>query len=62
MADLDNESFTARQQAESELEKMGPAIEPALRKALEGKSSLEVRRRIEKVRRFCRTPAISCRA
>jgi hypothetical protein len=49
LADLDNESFTARQKAESELEKMGPAIELALRKALEGKPSLEVRRRIEKV-------------
>ena len=48
LADLDKESFTARQRAEMELEKMGPAIEPALRKALEGKS-LEVRRRIEKV-------------
>jgi RNA polymerase sigma factor (sigma-70 family) len=49
LADLDKESFTARQQAEMELEKMGPAIESALRKALEGKPSLEVRRRIETV-------------
>ncbi|HEY7154651.1 MAG TPA: sigma-70 family RNA polymerase sigma factor [Gemmataceae bacterium] len=49
LADLDKESFTTRQQAEMELEKMGPAVEPALRKALEGKPSLEVRRRIEKV-------------
>jgi hypothetical protein len=47
LADLDNESFTARQQAQSELEKMGPAIELALRKALEGKPSSEVRRCIE---------------
>jgi tricorn protease-like protein len=49
LADLDKESFPARQRAETELEKMGPAIESALRKALEGKPSLEVRRRIEKV-------------
>jgi hypothetical protein len=49
LADLDKESFTARQRAETELEKMGPAIEPALRKVLDDKPSLEVRRRIEKV-------------
>jgi RNA polymerase sigma factor (sigma-70 family) len=49
LADLDNEAFAIRQNAETELEKMGEAIEPALRKALEGKPSLEVRRRIEKM-------------
>jgi RNA polymerase sigma factor (sigma-70 family) len=49
LADLDHEQFAAREQAEGELEKMGPDVEPALRKALEGKPSLEVRRRIEKV-------------
>jgi hypothetical protein len=49
LADLDHEAFAVRQQAEAELEKMGAAIEPALRRALEGKPSLEVRRRIEKV-------------
>jgi RNA polymerase sigma factor (sigma-70 family) len=46
---LDSEQFAARQQAEGELEKIGPVVEPALRKALEGKPALEVRRRIEKV-------------
>ncbi|HEY7315775.1 MAG TPA: sigma-70 family RNA polymerase sigma factor [Gemmataceae bacterium] len=49
LADLDHESFKVRQNAEAELEKMGTSVEPALRKALEGKPSLEVRRRIEKV-------------
>jgi RNA polymerase sigma factor (sigma-70 family) len=49
LADLDDEAFAVRQKAETELEKMGDAIEPALRKALEGKPPLEVRRRIEKL-------------
>jgi RNA polymerase sigma factor (sigma-70 family) len=49
LVDLDQEAFAVRQQAEGELEKLGASIEPALRKALEGKPSLEVRRRIEKV-------------
>jgi RNA polymerase sigma factor (sigma-70 family) len=49
LADLDKESFPARQRAEMELEEMGPAIESALRKALKGKPQLEVRRRIETV-------------
>jgi RNA polymerase sigma factor (sigma-70 family) len=49
LADLDNELFTVRQQAERDLENMGPQVEPALRQALTGKPSLETRRRIEKV-------------
>jgi WD40 repeat protein len=49
LADLDHEKFTLREQAEGELEKMGPVVEPMLRKALEDKPSLEVRRRIENV-------------
>ncbi len=49
MADLDSDQFAVRQQAESELEKMGLLIEPVLRKALECKPSLEVRQRIEAV-------------
>ncbi len=47
VADLDSEQFAVRQEAETELEKMGPMIEPALRDALKNKPSLEVRRRIE---------------
>ena len=49
LADLDDETFAVRQKAEADLEKMGDAIEPALRKALGGKPPLEVRRRIEKL-------------
>lgn len=47
VTDLDSEQFAVRQEAENELEKMGPMIEPALREALKNKPSLEVRRRIE---------------
>jgi RNA polymerase sigma factor (sigma-70 family) len=49
LADLDNESFAVRRQAEGGLEKMGLSVEPALHQALAGKPSLEARRRIEKV-------------
>jgi RNA polymerase sigma factor (sigma-70 family) len=49
LADLDSEQFAVRQQAETELEKMGRAIEPALCEALQNKPSPEARRRIEKV-------------
>lgn len=49
VADLDSDQFAARQDAETELEKMGTIVEPALRQALENKPSLEVRRRIEAV-------------
>jgi hypothetical protein len=47
---LDHDEFTARQQAEQELERMGEQAGPALRKALEDTlPSLEVRRRIERL-------------
>jgi WD40 repeat protein len=47
---LDSEDFTARQQAEQELERMSEQAGPALRKALEEPiASLEVRRRIERL-------------
>ncbi|HEY7154650.1 MAG TPA: WD40 repeat domain-containing protein [Gemmataceae bacterium] len=49
IADLDDDQFAVREWAAGELEKMGSWIEPALRQALEGKLSLEVRRRIETV-------------
>ena len=47
LADLDSDSFPVREKAQAELEKMGPSVEGDLRKALEGKPSLEMRRRIE---------------
>jgi len=49
VADLDHEQFAARQKATRALEKMGPFVEPALRKVLEGKPPLEVRSRIENI-------------
>lgn len=46
---LDSEQFAERDKAMAELEKLGLAVEPALRAALNAKPSLEVRRRIETV-------------
>jgi RNA polymerase sigma factor (sigma-70 family) len=47
--DLDSANFTQRLEAAAELEKLGYLAEPALKKALEGQPSLEVRKRIEKL-------------
>jgi RNA polymerase sigma factor (sigma-70 family) len=49
LMDLDSNQFSVRQKAEDELEKIGLMVEPALRKALDCKLSLEVRQRIEAV-------------
>ncbi|HZY84573.1 MAG TPA: sigma-70 family RNA polymerase sigma factor [Gemmataceae bacterium] len=49
LADLDSDSFAVREKAEAELTKWGPSVERALRKALEGQPSPEVRRRVESV-------------
>jgi hypothetical protein len=46
IADLDNARFVVRQKAALELEMQAEAAEPALRKALEGKPSLEIHRRL----------------
>src|SRR5262249_42762659 len=46
LADLDSEKFAVRGPATAELEKLGESAEPALRQALEGQPSPEVRRRV----------------
>src|SRR5262249_26182746 len=53
LADLDSDDFDARQQADAELEKLGQEAEPALRGALQGKPSLEVRQRVERLLGLC---------
>jgi RNA polymerase sigma factor (sigma-70 family) len=47
ITDLDSDEFAARAAAAGELEKLGQQAVPALREALEGKPSPEVRRRAE---------------
>jgi Tol biopolymer transport system component len=47
IADLDNDDFATREKATEELAKMGPAVAPDLRKALEGLPSAEMRKRIK---------------
>jgi WD40 repeat protein len=47
LADLDARRFAVRRQAEDELSRLGRPAVPVLRRALEGKPSLEVRRRVE---------------
>jgi WD40 repeat protein len=47
IADLDNDRFDVRKQASADLEKLGEPVIPALRQALEGDPSAEVRKRIE---------------
>jgi RNA polymerase sigma factor (sigma-70 family) len=49
VTDLDHEQFNVRERAARELEKLGERAEPALRKALAGKPSLEARRRLERL-------------
>jgi RNA polymerase sigma factor (sigma-70 family) len=47
VADLDSEQFAVREQARAELERLGESARAALRRALDGKPSAEVRRRAE---------------
>jgi WD40 repeat protein len=49
IADLDSEGFDDRAKATQELENLGEIAEPALRKALEAKPSLEASQRIEEL-------------
>jgi dipeptidyl aminopeptidase/acylaminoacyl peptidase len=59
VADLDSNSFSTREKATEELEKLGPAAEPALKKALEGEPSVELRRRAERLLEKVRGPVAS---
>jgi RNA polymerase sigma factor (sigma-70 family) len=49
ITELDSAQFAARQQAAQALEQLGEAAEPALRKALTGRPTLEARRRLEQL-------------
>jgi hypothetical protein len=49
LAALGSRTFAEREKARRKLEELGVAAEPALRKALEEKIALEVRRRIEEL-------------
>jgi RNA polymerase sigma factor (sigma-70 family) len=49
LTDLDSEEFAVRDAAAKELTKLGDRIEPAVRRALEGKPSAEVRKRLEAI-------------
>jgi hypothetical protein len=49
LADLDSNQFFARDQAEKDLAVLAELAEPALRQALAGKASLELRRRLERL-------------
>src|SRR5204863_9593567 len=46
LRDLDSDQFTVREKAKQELEKLGEAAEPALRRVLEAQPSAEVRRQV----------------
>jgi WD40 repeat protein len=49
VAKLDDDSPRAREEASRQLEDMGDSAEPALREALEGKLSLEAKRRVQEL-------------
>jgi HEAT repeat protein len=49
LQDLGNEDFRVRQQATQELSRFGDAIVPDLRRALDGKPALEVRKRVQQL-------------
>jgi WD40 repeat protein len=59
IADLDSKQFAVRQKATAELIGLGEQAEPALRKAMTGKSSEELRRRVEGLLSRLRQPVAS---
>jgi len=56
IVDLDDAGFATRQKAAAELERLGELAEPALRKALDNRPSLELRRRLEQLIEKLRLP------
>jgi len=59
IADLDSEEFATRQKAMAALRQLGERAEPALRDALDGKVTLETRKRIEELLESVRRSAVS---
>jgi hypothetical protein len=49
LADLESNRFAVREKAAQELETLGPIAKPHLRKALDARPSLDLRRRVEKL-------------
>lgn len=63
LANLDSEQFAVRDAAARELTEMGEQVEPALRRVLKGKPSLEVSKRVRSILEALRTapPAATLR-
>jgi hypothetical protein len=49
LRELDDEQFAVREQAQTQLHRLGELVQPALRKALEGQPTAEVRRRVTRL-------------
>jgi hypothetical protein len=56
---LDDDQFEGRERASRELERLGKLVEPALRKALEGRPGAEPRRRLERLLEMMEQPGQS---
>ena len=56
LAELDSEQFAVRDKAQEELETFGDLAEPSLRKTLENKPTLEVRKRVQGILDHLRGP------
>src|SRR5207244_4294750 len=59
IADLDSDRFADREDAAGQLEQLAELAEPALRKALKGEPSPEVRRRAEQLLQKLGSPLLS---
>jgi len=59
LADLDSKKYPVREKALEELAKLGELAEPGLKRVLEGKPTLEVRQRVERLLEQLEGPIIS---